>query len=935
MKNVKKCLLLMTALLLSMQVWAQEKSTANADFNLNAVNSSLGTGSYTTSVLPPVANWTTLASSPNALSRSCCAGITQAGIRYIYQFGGGGSAQLTSVARYNADANTWSNTGFASIPTGMSSATAIAVGDTTIFVFGGEGTTLGRTYRYNVSSNTWTTLANMPTPVTDALVLKYQDSLVYVIGGGTGTFAAGYVNNVQVYNINTNTYSAATPYPITAGMMGGGLVGNTIISAGGWNGTDAVASAYRGEIDPANPLTITWTPIADYPIGAVTRMASAVVSKGGTAVVFAGGAIGGATLTGESRCWNIANAIWEPLPVMPTPRSNMKGTNFGVTDSAMIVVAGFTTAGTGATNRIAFVSIDGSPNPLNPFNLVAPPNGATVLTSAGNTTPVTISWDTSATGARYNWIFAVDSTNSSPRLLTIPSNTNSLTLTLGQIDAALASLGLEPGQSQAGFWTVWAYKAPNAPGQDSLRANTWRSITFGRQAITLSPFNLLSPPDNSTLVTSTVNPAQINIRWSKSGTGAVTYKWFFTAPALTGSLPTLVVGSNNNGLDTTLTLVISAVDGILAGLGLARGDSAVGEWRVFAYRSATDSLASTQTFNITLKRQAVGEVAIVMDTTVANMRISRDTLINYLSAQNRTFDVVHRGSQTGTVTVDVLGYNTVVWLAEATNVGSPNTRQAIKDYLNAGTTIRKSKVIVFAEDFGYQFDRTGSGSLDTALTRDFFGVQYLADRPAGTVVGVGNAGNERVINLGFGIADSVAGAWPEVFRVVRPDAVPLYRFQRYTSGSDSVSSVGRATNTYNTALFGFDLRRIRGAFDSPAGATARALQSAFFFVDNGTPLSASEPSASVSRPKEFKLEQNYPNPFNPTTTIQFAVPSVSDVKLEVFNILGQKVASLVNRRMEAGVHTVNFNATNLSSGVYFYRLQSGSFVQTKKMMLVK
>lgn len=574
-------------------------------------------------------------------------------------------------------------------------------------------------------------------------------------------------------------------------------------------------------------------------------------------------------------------------------------------------------------------------NPLNPFNLVAPPAGVTVTASAGNNTPVTISWDTSATGARYKWIFAIDSTDSSPRLLTISSTTNSLTLTLNQIDAALASLGLEPGQSQAGFWTVWAYKVQGAPGPDSLRANTWRSITFGREAITLSAFNLLSPPDNTTLVTSPINPAQINITWSKSGTGAVTYKWFFTAPDVTGSLPTLVVGSNNNGLDTTLTLVNSAVDGILSGLGIARGDSVVGEWRVFAYRTTTDSLASTQTFNITLKRQGVGEVAIVLDTVSTNMRISRDTVINYLSEQSRTFDVVHRGGNTATIPVNLEGYNTIVWLGDGTNLGSGNMRQAIKDYLNDGTASNKSKVIVFAEDFGYQFDRSSSSSRDTVLVRDFFGVQYSADRPSGTVTGVGGSGFERIINIGFGIADSVAGAWPEVFGIVRSGAVPLYRFQRYTSTSDSLSSVGRATSTYNTALFGFDLRRLREAFDSPPGAVRRALESAFYFVDNGTPLSASEPTASVSRPKEFKLEQNYPNPFNPTTTIQFAVPSVSDVKLEVFNILGQKVSTLINRRMEAGLHTVNFNATNLSSGVYFYRMQSGSFVQTKKMMLIK
>jgi hypothetical protein len=258
------------------------------------------------------------------------------------------------------------------------------------------------------------------------------------------------------------------------------------------------------------------------------------------------------------------------------------------------------------TNPIEFPFVlhgtRGGLNPLSPFNLVAPPAGVTVTTTTGSTTPVTISWDTSATGARYNWIFAVDSTDSSPRLLTIPSNTNSLTLTLGQIDAALASLGLEPGQSQAGFWTVWAYKAQGAPGPDSLRANTWRDITFGRQGITLSPFNLVSPPDNTTLVTLPTNPNTVNVTWTRSGTGAVTYKWFFTAPSLTGSVPTIVRSSNNGGLDTVLTLRVSQLDSILASAGVTVGDSVDGEWRVFAYRSATDSLASTQTFNLRLRR---------------------------------------------------------------------------------------------------------------------------------------------------------------------------------------------------------------------------------------------------------------------------------------------------------------------------------------------
>ncbi len=91
----------------------------------------------------------------------------------------------------------------------------------------------------------------------------------------------------------------------------------------------------------------------------------------------------------------------------------------------------------------------------------------------------------------------------------------------------------------------------------------------------------------------------------------------------------------------------------------------------------------------------------------------------------------------------------------------------------------------------------------------------------------------------------------------------------------------------------------------------------------------------VAPPAEFALEQNYPNPFNPTTAIRYQLPVNSDVKLEVYDVLGKKVATLVNERQEAGIYTYTLNASTLSSGVYFYRLQAGNFVQTKKMMLVK
>lgn len=88
-------------------------------------------------------------------------------------------------------------------------------------------------------------------------------------------------------------------------------------------------------------------------------------------------------------------------------------------------------------------------------------------------------------------------------------------------------------------------------------------------------------------------------------------------------------------------------------------------------------------------------------------------------------------------------------------------------------------------------------------------------------------------------------------------------------------------------------------------------------------------------PLAFAIRQNYPNPFNPSTTFSFDIPYSSFVILKVHNILGQEVATLVNENKPAGTHILRWNAGGLSSGVYFYTLRAATFVQTRKLVLVR
>jgi len=98
---------------------------------------------------------------------------------------------------------------------------------------------------------------------------------------------------------------------------------------------------------------------------------------------------------------------------------------------------------------------------------------------------------------------------------------------------------------------------------------------------------------------------------------------------------------------------------------------------------------------------------------------------------------------------------------------------------------------------------------------------------------------------------------------------------------------------------------------------------------------AVEDNGSSTGPAAFTLNQNYPNPFNPTTVVSCQLPEASDVQLVVYDLLGREVARLLTGRLNAGVHSVRFDGSGLASGVYCYRLQAGTMVDMKRMILIR
>ncbi len=284
-----------------------------------------------------------------------------------------------------------------------------------------------------------------------------------------------------------------------------------------------------------------------------------------------------------------------------------------------------------------------------------------------------------------------------------------------------------------------------------------------------------------------------------------------------------------------------------------------------------------------------------------------------------SYGIVSRNSLVSP-SADLSHFYTVIWTAGTTKpVFYQQDVDALQSYLDAG-----GNLLISGQDIGSDiFKPTGQSQFAQDFYQNYLHADFVKDTANGFIIN-GISGDPIGDGLSFVLYSTVHTRSHDQISAHDADATPF--LQVGTSGSIIVGLKADPTG-YRVVYSSVGLEQMpANVRDS---VTARSIRWLMENVVVGT-----EGNNEV-QPKTYALEQNYPNPFNPTTRIKYSIPENSYTSLKIYDILGKEVAELVNQEKQAGTYQVEFNASALSSGVYFYKLKSGSFISTKKMIVLK
>jgi hypothetical protein len=713
--------------------------------------------------------WTTGAAYPITTYNGVGVSYNDGTTNWLFVLGGNTTSTLgTECYKYNVTTNTW--TSIAPLPAKRLIHAGAVVGNFIYAIGGSDGTVYSNTtFKYDIAANTWSTVAPVPTNIGWNRAVAYNN-YIYVAGGYDGV--ATYLNTVYLYNTTTNVWTTASPMPLAVFGGGFGITGNTLVYAAGAYETGISNTVMVGTINTGNPALITWATMDNTYPGIGKEITGQY----------------GASLVAEMLSQSTGAANNHSPDAIVWPAGAIYRTHASTWGSDAIIMAG-------GTPTSAYVAAD--PGPC----YIYKPATDTWIAQENMTVPVGAHQSGSVNDGN-TWKFI---TASGFGVTAVTSATQIYTQTLGGASTFQLSVNIANG------WNMVSIPGLNTPDQN---VNTW---------------------------------------WAFRDLGANVFRYAGGYQSVTTAVPGTGYWMKHAGARTYNT-----------------GD----EW-------------------------PAGGINVVAHAPIAGA-LGWNMFGGYeLSVPTANVTTIPAGQQSGPIYAYSGGYQVATTLA-------PGLGYWIK--LNAAAQIIIPESMAKGEVVEYFPENWGR-----IILTDATGINYTLYAVKGEV----NLDDYEL-----------------------PPAPMAGMFDiRFSSGriaediNSSVKAIDMSGVTYplTVRVEGMDIRLM----DETGKNVNVNLKSGEDVVISDATIQKLMVSGELI-PAEYALEQNYPNPFNPSTVIEFSLPeNVGNVKLSIYNMLGEKIAELVNTALTAGKYQYQWNAQNVATGMYIYELRTDNFVSVKKMLLLK